>query len=51
MDPTLDLLVVGEAFVDFVPLHRGPLRSATAWKCMGAAPPPTSPSGRPGWGP
>ncbi|MEZ4474796.1 MAG: carbohydrate kinase [bacterium] len=39
MDPTLDLLVVGEAFVDFVPLHRGPLRSATGLEVHGGGAP------------
>lgn len=37
--PPLDVLVIGEAIVDFVPLHRGPLREARGFELhSGGAP-------------
>ncbi len=37
--PPLDVLVIGEAIVDFVPLHRGPLRAARGFELhSGGAP-------------
>lgn len=37
--PELDVLVIGEALVDFVPLHRGPLREASGFELhSGGAP-------------
>ena len=36
---SLDVLVIGEAIVDFVPLHRGPLRAARGFELhSGGAP-------------
>lgn len=36
---SLDVLVIGEALVDFVPTHRGPLREASGFELhSGGAP-------------